>query len=237
MIDLGNQNIMIIAPHPDDEIIGCGGLISRCKQAGGQVHVLYMTIGDTPDYSNKGGTTQSERIKEVEQLVKYLNIDDYDIAFPGNDHHLKLDNIPQKELISKIEAEGKISLQKLNPTILITTSSFDYNQDHYAVHTATISATRPSSKDYKNLQPLVLTYELPYMTWTSDTSSPVPNVYVELDDKSMDEKVKALQIYKSQLKHPTSPISTHAVETLAKLRGLQCGIECAEAFYLKRCLM
>ena len=88
MINLRDQTLLIIAPHPDDEILGCGGLIKRIKEEGGKVYVLFMTVGTTVDYSSKGKSSYQERIKEIEKVAKFMQYDDYAIAFPGNNHHL-----------------------------------------------------------------------------------------------------------------------------------------------------
>ena len=70
-----NKKILIISPHPDDEVFGCGGLIHRCKREGGEVYVLYLTVGTTKDFSAKGISTLDERMNEVEKVVKFLKID------------------------------------------------------------------------------------------------------------------------------------------------------------------
>src|SRR4051812_37271375 len=90
MIDLKNQILLVISPHPDDEVLGSGGLIKRIKDEGGKVYVLFLTVGVTVEYSQKGISTESERLKEIEEAAKYLKYDDYRIVFIGEDYHLKL---------------------------------------------------------------------------------------------------------------------------------------------------
>ena len=117
-MELAKQTLLVIAPHPDDEILGCGGLIKKIKDAGGKVYVLFLTVGDTHDFSNKGLSTGKERQKEIEKVAKFLKFDDYYLAFGGNDHHLKLDLWGQKALMDMIERGSSVSLEKVKPTIV-----------------------------------------------------------------------------------------------------------------------
>ena len=234
MLLLDSMTALVIAPHPDDEIFGCGGTIHRLKAAGGKVYVLYMTVGTTADFSAKGRSTADERMAEVAQVAQHLGYDGYTVAFPGDDYHLRLDAVPQRELVHAIEQAGEISLQGLRPDMVLAPSSADYNQDHRAISFATMTATRPGPRKYKSVPPLVLTYELPYHQWNTADSLPTPGLFVELEPASAAAKVSALRLYRSQLKSPESPLSVHGVQALAAYRGLQCGAGAAEAFQIER---
>ena len=234
MIDLSRIKALIIAPHPDDEVFGCGGLIHRIKREGGKVYVMYMTVGTTMDFSAKGKSTAEERIEEIKEVANYLGFDDYDIAMAGDKYHLKLDVAPQKELVHTIERSSKLALHKLEPNLVLTTSSHDYNQDHRAINEATVTALRPASLKQKSFQTMLATYELPYHAWNIAESATSPSLYIKLEEEDLNAKVEALKLYRSQLKEPDSPLSIHGVETLAKYRGLQCGSLAAEAYCLAR---
>lgn len=234
MLLLESLTALVIAPHPDDEIFGCGGLIHRLKAAQSKVYVLYMTVGTTLDFSARGCSTSDERMEEIKSVAQLLKLDGYAIAFPGDAYHLKLDAVPQIDLVHAIERGGEISLQGLRPDIVLTPSGSDYNQDHRTISCATMTAVRPGSRTYKSFQPLVLTYELPYHQWNIADSLPTPSLFVSLDPPSMAAKISALRLYQSQLKSPESPLSIHGVEALAGYRGLQCGAAAAEAFQIKR---
>lgn len=225
---------LIIAPHPDDEIFGCGGLIHRLKCAGAEVHVLYMTVGTTLDFSARGRSTAEERLIEVERVVEALDLDGYAFAFPGDDHHLKLDAMPQKELIHAIERGSELSVQRLQPDLVATTSTADYNQDHRAVGAATLAAVRPSSLEHKSFQRLVVTYELPYHQWHLAEALAAPDLYIRLGPGDLQAKLSALELYRSQLKSPDGPLSLRGVEALARYRGLACGAPAAEAYRIQR---
>ncbi len=237
MLNLKNQTLLLIAPHPDDEILGCGGLIKRIKEGGGKVYALFMTVGTTQDYAANGISTYDQRLKEIEKVSKFLGYEDYRIAFPGNDHHLRLDSIPQIDLISSIENTHKISLNRLRPTIIATPQPFDYNQDHRAVAEAVIAATRPAPDGYKSLQKTILGYEFSATAHWSIATPNNPNFFVELKDEDLSVKIKALKLYSSQIREGAHTRSTDAMKNLAYLRGAQVGVKAAEAFYSYRILV
>lgn len=231
---LGSMTTLVIAPHPDDEIFGCGGLLHRVKMAGGRVYVLYITVGDTVDFSEKGYSTAEERMEEVAQVARLLDFDGYSMALPGNEYHLKLDSVPQATLVHAIERAGDISLRGLRPDIVLAPSVSDYNQDHRATALAAMTAVRPGPRNHKSFPSLVLSYELPYQQWNVADSLPAPNLLVALEPSNMAAKIAALELYKSQMKSPESPLSVHGAEALATYRGLQCESARAEAFQIKR---
>jgi N-acetylglucosamine malate deacetylase 1 len=234
MLQLNGLTVLVIAPHPDDEVFGCGGFIHRLKAAGSRVFVLYMTVGTTRDFSAKGLSTRDERIAEIGEVAAFLGLDGYTLAFPGDDYHLKLDAIPQRELVHAIERGGELSLQELRPDLVLTPSSADYNQDHRVVSWATLAATRPASAAHKSFQPLVMTYELPYYQWNIAEAMPTPSLFVGLAPAALEAKVGAIELYRSQLKAVDGPLSIRGVQALAAYRGLQCGAPAAEAFQVKR---
>jgi LmbE family N-acetylglucosaminyl deacetylase len=234
MLVLESMTALVIAPHPDDEIFGCGGTIHRWKTAGGKVYVLYVTVGTTADFSAAGRSTAEQRMEETARVARLLDLDGWAVALPGDSYHLRLDAVPQRELVHAIERGGDVSLQALRPDVVLAPSIADYNQDHRAVGFATMTAVRPGPRQYKSFQPLVLTYELPYQQWNTADGLPTPGLFVTLPPESMAAKIRALELYGSQLKSPESPLSVHGVETLAAYRGLQCGAAAAEAFQIKR---
>lgn len=234
MLELEPKTTLVIAPHPDDEVFGCGGFIRRLKKTGHKVYVLYMTVGTTRDFSSRGESLADERLADMEKVVDFLEIDGYAIALPGDEYHLQLDAAPQKTLVHAIERGDDISLEGLRPELVLTPSDIDYNQDHRAVSRATMTALRPASKRYKGFQPMVMTYELPYHQWNVADAPAGADFYVTLSAEDLGAKVSALELYESQLKAPDSPLSVHGVRTLAAFRGLQCAEAFAEAYKIRR---
>jgi len=234
MIPWNKQRVLVLAPHPDDEAFGSGGLIHRVKRAGGKVFVMYMTVGTTHDFSKRGVSTKDERIKEVERAARSLRLDGYRFVFPGNQYHLKLDTVPQKDLINEIERGKRISLESTRPTMVIATAPGDYNQDHRAVAMALMAAARPAPPAQKHSPATVLFSEFTGNAWTAAGHITPPSFFVDLRADDLAAKVKAVRCYKSQLKYPNSPISVKGVTTLAAMRGMQSGTRWAEAYTVKR---
>lgn len=237
MINLKNQTLLVIAPHPDDEVLGCGGMIKRIKEEGGKVYILFMTVGTTADYSATGSSSLQERIQEIEKVAEFMEYDDYAIAFPGNNHHLKLDNIPQLEIISAIEKNTKVSLNNIRPTIIACPQPADYNQDHRACAKAVFAACRPAPNDFKSLTPIVLTYEFAATALWSIESPRTPNVFIKLNQIHLDTKIKAMELYSSQVRVGSNPRSVTAIQSLAISRGVQTGVAAAEAYHSFRFLI
>ena len=221
---------MIVAAHPDDEVLGCGGLISKIKRNGGKVFVLFITNGTTQDFSAKGVSTANERIKEVESVVKFLKIDGYKIAFPGNDFHLQLDRLGQKPLIHEIERGNDISLEALKPDILAFHSVTDYNQDHATVARASFSACRPATKKGKFIPSLILSFEEPMDFWTLERGNNL-NFFVALSEQDISNKLKSIELHKSQLKEKGHPRHLGVIKSLAIYRGSAIGEPFAEGYY------
>lgn len=231
------ERALVIAPHPDDEVFGCGGTIRRLRENGAEVYVMYVTVGTTQDRSAKGESTSAQRTAEVERVARYLDFNGYDFALPGDEYHLQLDSIPQKELIRAIEVGSEVSLERIRPDIVLTPSASDYNQDHRAVSHATLTAARPASRKLKHFQPLILSYELPYHQWNVAEAQPSPSVLIRLEEDDLAAKLEALSLYASQLKDPSNPLSLRGVEAMARFRGLQCDATAAEAFQLARLVL
>lgn len=235
MLELKNQKILIIAPHPDDEIVGCGGLIAKAKGQGGMVFVHFLTNGNTKDYSKTGKSTAKERSREIEKVAEFLKYDNYYISFEGNSHHLKLDQIPQIDLINAIESRSPISMEKIRPTIVIFPSSDSYSQDHKAAAYATFAACRPASGRLKFQSRMVLSYEIPADQWNLKALPP-PNFFIKLSPGHLKKKIAALKLYRSQLREHPNPRSINTLKSLANIRGAQSGSNLAEAFLCHRFL-
>lgn len=233
MFSLHNQRLLVIAPHPDDEVIGCGGLITKIKNDGGTVYILYLTVGDTRDFTKKGFSSGDQRKREIEKVAKFLKFDGWDMAFAGNDYHLKLDVLGQKALMDIIERDSRVSIEKVKPTIVAFPSPNSYNQDHRRAAQATFAAVRPAPQDSKHLVSMVLTYEEAADIWTMEKSA-VINFFVPLLSADIEAKMKTLKLYQSQLRESLNLRSPQTMKIMAQLRGRMCGCEFAEGFHQYR---
>lgn len=229
VLKLDKQKLLVIAPHPDDEVIGCGGLIKKTKDSGGKVYVLFLTVGDTKDFSQKGLSTSNQRLKEIESVAKFLKFDNYHIAFAGNDYHLKLDLLGKNALMNAIERESLVSIERTKPTMVAFPSVNSYNQDHRIAAQATHAALRPAPSNSKYLVETVLEYEEPADSWALKPNLE-SNFFVPLTEAELSAKLKALKLYKSQLRFAPNLRSPEIVRVFAQARGALCGHKYAEGY-------
>lgn len=215
------MKILVIAPHPDDEILGCGGVIVKYSKKGDDIYLCIVTKAYTPDWTEE---FLKNRPKEIAEASKVLGIKKtYFLDFPT----VKLDTIPQKELNDKL---SKI-INEVKPEIVFTCHMGDLNRDHRLVFEATLVATRPNS-EHKIKK--ILSYETPSETeWGRQFKEFSPNVYEDISEE-IEAKIEAMKIYKSELKEFPHPRSIEGIEVLAKKRGSEAGKNFAEAFILIR---
>jgi N-acetylglucosamine malate deacetylase 1 len=233
VIDLAGQRVLVLAPHPDDETIGCGGLISKVKEHGGEVFVQMLAVGDTSDASVDGFSSADERDAELARVAELFGWDGYELVFRSNSHHLRLDAVPQAELIEAIESAGACSIRAVQPTIVAMPQPTSYNQDHRAVAAAALSALRPGDSRLRHQPGGVCVYEQIADQWNTGTSF-TPNAAVVLEQHHLDAKLNAMRAYKSQVREHPSTRSVESLSAMAYYRGGQFGCERAEAYQVLR---
>jgi len=231
-LDLAWQKLLVVAPHPDDEVLGCGGLIPKVKKAGGEVHVLVMTVGSIAQYGGKSDTRV--RTKELEKVAKFLKFDSYHLALLGDKYHLRLDQVPKKELVDIIESGEKVSMSATKPTMVCIPYLHSTNQDHIAVAEAAFTACRPVEGKAKPIPKIVLSYEQPEVAWSRVTFS--PNFFVDISSE-IKTKIDALKLYSSQIRTEPHPRSAENLMRMAESRGQQVGVKAAEAFECHRLVL
>lgn len=217
------MNILVIAPHPDDEVLGCGGTMAKHTSDGDEVYLCVVTKTYPPDWPE--GEIRKRR-NEVLRANTILGIKKtYFLDLPT----VKLDTIPQKELN---EAIAQV-VNKLQPEIVYIPHGGDVNSDHRLVFEAAMVATRPRPALAIRK---VLCYEVLSETeWAAPFAENafMPNVYVDISEV-LETKLKAMSEYKSELKEFPHPRSLESISALAKIRGATVGVEAAEAFRLIR---
>ncbi|HSK98410.1 MAG TPA: PIG-L family deacetylase [Euzebyales bacterium] len=233
MIDWHDQRVLVISPHPDDEVIGCGGLISKVKNEGGQVFVQFVALGDTRDVSVSGLSTADERMVEIDRVAGLLKYDDWDIALPGARYHLRLDAMAQVDLVTVVEDSARLSLRAVEPTVVLLPAPWSYNQDHRAVAEAALTALRPMSTAGRCAPRVVALFEEVADQWTPQATTP-PNLYVGLGAKHLDDKIEAMRTYASQVRPHPHTRSLEALRTMATVRGAHSGLAFAEAYHCVR---
>ena len=208
------MNILVIAAHPDDEVLGMGGTIKKLSEAGNNMQLCVISEGASAQYSDKNMI--NERRESCIKAGKILGIQDFKfLNFPD----AKLDSIPQLEI--NIEIEKIIS--EIYPEIVYTVSNGDFSKDHQKVFDSTLVATRPMNKKIKK----VISYELP----GPRIEQFQPTMFEDIS-KEIVSKKEAMHEYKSEVEEFPHPRSIESIESLAKYRGSQSGLRYAEAFRL-----
>lgn len=226
MKNFKNERLLVIAPHADDEVLGCGGLISRVKKDGGKVYVLIFNVGSIEKYNNKKFTEL--RKKETLDAMKFLNVDKYVTVFDSPDDNRYLDTKPLHNLISTIETDTDVSLIKTKPTIVAIPTIYSHHQDHVHVFKACMAALRPLNKPVSNI---VLSYEAPEHSKWSVSGIFEPNFYVDIEN-FLAKKIQAFYKYKSQIRKGGRDRDT--ITNQAQYRGREVGKKLCEAYFVHR---
>lgn len=217
------MRVLIIAPHPDDEIIGVGGTIAKRAKAGDEVYVCIVTKGKSPLF-NPDFIEQGRR--ECREADAKLGVKEtIFLDFPA----VMLETIPRYELNGKV-AEV---VQNIKPEEVYIPHRGDMQIDHQMVVDAAMVAVRPRGDDYPKR---VYAYEtLSETGWNipNVTNEFIPTVYENITD-TYDVKMEAMSVFKSQLAPFPAARSVGAIEALAKFRGATVSAEVAEAFSLVR---
>ncbi len=226
------KRILMVAAHPDDEILGAGGTMAKHADQGDIVHVVICATGAASRYTstNSGDAQVSSEIDELRKCAnaaaKALGTQaPIFLDFPDN----QLDSITLLELVHKIEP----IVNKINPHIVYTHNGGDLNVDHEMVHRATITSTRPLPGS--NIEAIYTFETLSSTEWSSAQQQfPfVPNRFVDIS-MHFEKKMAALKCYDAEMRPFPHPRSYEAVEALAKLRGAVSGMEKAESFSVFR---
>jgi len=214
--------ILIIAAHPDDEVLGCGGTICKLKDTN-DINVLFMTDGVSARGKNKKEIIK--RKKACINLFKYLNLPrPIFFNFPDNE----MDKISLLKITKKIE--GKIKIYK--PDTIFTHYSYCLNIDHRLTYEAVITACRPINKlSVKK----ILSFEIPSSTdWALFKGKNFqPNYYIDIS-RYLKKKIDLIKFYKEELRNYPHSRSIKSIISLANVRGVSCGVKHAEGFYLNR---
>ncbi len=228
MLDLRKKKLLVIAPHADDEILGCGGLMHKVKESGGQVYVIIFNVGSVQKNSRKGTSLWKN---ETRDAMKFLKVDGYEVVFDSPQDNRYLDGKPLHSIIEIIESTSEFSLDKLKPDIVAIPTNHSHHQDHIVVFNAAIAALRP----LRNPSPeLVLSYEAPEHSRWSSTGVFEPNVFLDMK-KIMEKKIRAFYKYKSQVRKGQRDKETILAQ--ARYRGSEVGREYCEAFMAHRSII
>ncbi|MBL75324.1 MAG: GlcNAc-PI de-N-acetylase [Chloroflexi bacterium] len=235
------MNILVVAAHPDDEVLGMGGTIKKLTKNKNRVKIVIMATGiaarRSTNYQNstRYNITENDQKTIKKQIMtvkshakkaaKLLGVTDIEfLDFPDNE----MDTISNLELTKSVEH----IIQKFKPEIVYTHTPFDVNVDHVCCYNAVLTATRPKKK---TIVKKLLSFEVPSSTEWNFTSVFTPNIFVDIS-KELSSKIKALECYKTELQEFPHPRSSKALESIGNRWGTVSGYLVAEAFSLIRSL-
>ncbi len=222
------KKIMLIASHPDDELLGSAGTLLFYKKKGYKIKIVFLSDGESSRNINKKKKDTLIKLRKT-QAIKVSKICKFEepifAQFPDN----RLDTIPMLTVVKFIETE----IKKFKPSIIITHNENDLNIDHMLTFKAVVTATRPSTKTFVKS---IYCFETPSSTENNFSKLKVsfnPNLYFDISNY-ITKKIKLLKIYKKEIKKYPHSRSLEGIKVLAKYRGTQIGVKYAEAFYLLR---
>jgi LmbE family N-acetylglucosaminyl deacetylase len=223
------MNILVIAAHPDDEVLGCGGTIAKLAQENHNVYIAILGEGITSRSANREQANDKliENLRDdSKQVAKRLGASDlFQYDLPDN----RFDTLPLLDIIKLIEN----LLERVQPEVIYTHHHGDLNIDHAVLHRAVVTATRPvSGCAVRELY----AFEVPSSTdWAFGQFVPVfrPNVFVDIGD-TLETKIQAMALYSSEVRSFPHPRSAVALRAIAQSRGSSAGLAASEAFELVR---
>lgn len=223
------MTILVFAPHPDDEVIGCGGTIARHIAEGDMVFVCIVTRGKPPVYNHSPSLLKEiphDLYDEIEKSHSILGIKKtYYLQFPA----VMLETVPRHELNRKVSE----LVNRIKPDVVYMPHFGDIQKDHALTSEAVMVAARPKGE---SIIQAVYSYEtLSETEWNIPHASNafIPNLYVDISE-FLNKKLEAMKSFRSQLCEFPNPRSIEAMTALAKYRGSTMGADAAEAFMLIR---
>ena len=220
---------LVIAAHPDDEVLGCGGSMAKWIKEGHEVHILIMAEGITSREKLRDKEKNRKEISTLSQSAvnsaNVLGVNSINfLNYPDN----RMDSVDLLDIIKSIEDY----ISKFKPDTLVTHHINDLNIDHQIIHRAVLTASRPQPNFCVKK---VISYEVPSSTeWQSSTIKAFQPNYFEDISNTLRNKIEALKIYDSEMREWPHARSIEAIKHLAAWRGSSIGCEAAEAFVLHR---
>lgn len=227
-----NKRIMIVAAHPDDELLGLGASMHKLiKDEGIKTHVVILGEGITSRSDVRDVEVWKDILEKHHQnmysaasIIGYHSVKSYNFSDNRFDSHALLD------IVKVIENEKEI----FQPEIIFTHHGGDLNIDHQITFQAVMTATRPMQGECVKT---VITFETPSATEWQASSDPrhfSPNMFIEVSEDDLQAKINAMSSYQFEVREFPHPRSSKALQILAQYRGYMVGRQLAEAFQIVR---
>ena len=219
------MRILVIAPHPDDETLGCGGSLLKHKANGDSLSWLIATRGHEPQWSAELLERKEQEIAKVSAAYGFENT--FRLNFPT----IKLDTIPLDEIIVAI----RDAVTDCKPDVVYLNHFGDVHSDHRVVFEATMSVLKPFYSGKHGVKK-ILSYEVLSSTDAAPLNPVrafVPNLFSDVTD-FWEKKLEIMALYESELQEYPLPRALDSLRALGRVRGATIGAEFAEAFMLVR---
>lgn len=222
-----NKKVLVVAAHPDDEVLGCGGTVARLIKEGYEAYTLILGEGITSRDEKRSRKKRDSELKELKKQAleanKVLGIKEVFIyEFPDN----RFDTLSILDIIKVVE---KIK-NKVNPDIIFTHYENDLNIDHQITYQSVITSTRPLPDETVKE---IYSFEVLSSTEWNYSLRFSPDVFFDISN-NINKKIEAIKKYKSEIKTFPHPRSFEGIKLNAKYWGMKVGLKYAEVFKLVR---
>jgi LmbE family N-acetylglucosaminyl deacetylase len=217
-----NQKALVVALHPDDETLGCGGTLLKHNTQGDEIHWMICTeVKEEDGFSSERVQRRNEEIDTVANLYQFDSV--HRLGFST----MKVDQYTVSELVGKVSAV----INQVQPTVLYLPFKSDVHSDHRVMFEAVYSCTKSFRYPFiKKIYMMETLSETDFALSTKEDSF-VPNVFVDITD-FFAKKLEIMQVFESEIGEHPFPRSLRSLEALATLRGATAGCEYAESFML-----
>jgi len=223
------KKILVVAAHPDDEVLGCGAAVARLVQEGHGVTTVILGEGVTARYSDGATGRQDQEKKRLKEQMTAANQvlgvkDVYQLDLPDN----KLDTVSLLEIVQRLEEIKR----QVRPDTVFTHHWGDLNIDHRITYNAVMTACRPLKGE-----PVrdIYAFEVPSSSEWAYPRSFDPTLYMDVEGTIM-QKIKAMRCYRSEMRPAPHPRSAKSLLAIAQRWGSVSGYTYAEAFQIVRAI-
>jgi LmbE family N-acetylglucosaminyl deacetylase len=218
-----SKQILVVAAHPDDEVLGCSGTIACHVSDGDKVYVVFMSDGVTSRTGVESNEVEvrKQAAKDAGNILGIVQSPRF-LGFPDN----RMDTVALLDIVQTLEQV----INEIEPEVVYTHHLGDLNIDHKITHQAVMTACRPQPEFCVRE---IYSFEVLSSTEWSTNNPFIPNYFVDISD-TLELKVSAIKAYSSELRTFPHARSIESIKALAKYRGASMGIRAAEAFKVER---
>lgn len=215
---MGKRNVLVIAAHPDDELLGCGGTVALHARAGDRVTACIVCEGESLRYG-AGGVNQRSHTQRAAEVLGFAGVTN--LGFPDQ----RLETLPLTEVITPLERV----VREVRPHVIYCQHGGDVNLDHQLVFKAALVATRPTEEFIES----VYAFDTASSTEWAFPRTFVPDTWVDISS-TLEAKLRAMACYESEVRDYPHPRSIEALRHRAKAWGNQSCLDAAEVFMTVR---